>query len=198
MAVPSSTSGRLHEVYFSVQRKDPHKFLIEMVGTSLAVRGMPTFKDIKQLRRHQRGTKLEEELEEAIRMSKISLILFSKEYVSSSWCLEELVMMLEFRKKLGMIVLPIFYYVDPSDIRKQRGYANKIVGIQWVGGFWRRRWLDALTQAANLCSWDHHTSPRYNLPFLATFKISLPYRDFINFFVWIDTYHVVTLHNNVD
>jgi hypothetical protein len=163
MALPSSTPGRLHEVYFSVQREDPHKFLIEMVRTSLAARGMPTCKDNKQLRRHQRGTKLGEELEEAIRMSKISLILFSKEYVSSSWCLEELVMMC--RKKWGMIVLPIFYDVDPSDIRKQRGYANKIVGIQRVGGFLRRRWVDALTQAANLCGWDHHTSPRYNLPY---------------------------------
>lgn len=125
-----------------------------MIDKSLLGHGVPTFKDIKQQRRNQRGTELGDELREAIRMSTISIILFSKEYMSSSWCLEELVMILESRKKWGTIVVPVFYGVDPSDIRKQRRYAAKIVGIQRVGGFWRR-WTDALTQAGNLCGWDH-------------------------------------------
>ncbi|XP_059451810.1 disease resistance protein RPV1-like [Corylus avellana] len=160
MASSSSTSGRLHDIYFSVQREDPHKFITDMVDKSLAVRGVPTFKDTKQLGRKQRGTDLGKDVKEAIRMSKISIVLFSKEYVSSSWCLEELVLMLECRKRWGMIVLPIFYDIDPSDIRKQRGYAAKVAGIQRVGSFWRRRWVDALTQAANLSGWDHRVSPR--------------------------------------
>jgi hypothetical protein len=162
MASSSSTSGRLHDIYFSVRREDPHKYITDMVDKSLAARGVPTFKDTKQLGRKQRGTDLGKDVKEAIRMSKISIVLFSKEYVSSSWCLEELVMMLECRKRWGMIVLPIFYDVDPSYIRKQRGYAAKVVGIQRVGGFWRRRWVDALTQAANLSGWDHRVSPRYS------------------------------------
>jgi hypothetical protein len=137
------------------------------VEKSLAARGVPTFKDKKELRGNQRGTDLGEDLKETIKMSKISIVLFSKEYLCSSWCLEELVMILECREKWGMIVLPIFYEVDPSDIRKQRGYAAKVAGIQRVGGFWRRRWVDALTQAANLCGWDHRVSPRYSF-------ISLP------------------------
>ncbi|XP_062152692.1 disease resistance protein RPV1-like isoform X2 [Alnus glutinosa] len=160
MAVSSSTSSRLHDIYFSVQREDPRKYITDMVEKSLAARGVPTFKDKKELRGNQRGTDLGEDLKETIKMSKISIVLFSKEYLCSSWCLEELVMILECREKWGMIVLPIFYDVDPSDIRKQRGYAAKVAGIQRVGGFWRRRWVDALTQAANLCGWDHRVSPR--------------------------------------
>lgn len=156
----SSASARHHAVYFSVQREDPHKFTTDIIARSLGYRGVPTFEDNKQLRRNQIGTNLGEDLEEAIRKSKISVILFSKEYVYSSWCLEELVTILECRKKWGMIVLPIFYDVDPSNVRKQRGYAAKIVGIQRVGGFWRRRWTDALTQAANLCGWDHSVGDR--------------------------------------
>lgn len=178
LSSPSSspTSSRQRHVYISVQCEDPAKFTTEMIDKSLVARGVPTFKDIKQPRRNQRGTELGDELREAIRMSTISIILFSKEYMYSSWCLEELVMILESRKKWGTIVVPIFYGVDPSDIRKQRGYAAKIVGIQRVGGFWRRRWTDALTQAGNLCGWDHRGNITY-----VTFNSSTNNPSFLSF-----------------
>ncbi|XP_050257780.1 disease resistance protein RPV1-like [Quercus robur] len=156
----SSTSGRLHDVYISVQHEDPRKYITDMIDKSLITRGVPTFKDNKQLRRRQKGTEVGKELQDAIGMSRISIVLFSKEYVSSSWCLEELALILGCRKKWGLIVLPIFFDVDPSDIRKQRGSAAKVVGIQRPGSFWRRRWTAALTEAANLCGWDHRASDR--------------------------------------
>lgn len=161
----SSTSGRLHDVYISVQHEDPRKYITDMIDKSLIMRGVPTFKDNKQLRRRQKGTDVGKELQDAIGMSRISIVLFSKEYVSSSWCLEELVQILRCRKEWGLIVLPIFFDVDPSDIRKQRGSAAKVVGIQRLGSFWRRRWTAALTEAANLCGWDHRASNGYSFLF---------------------------------
>ncbi|KAL4633413.1 hypothetical protein ACB092_04G121100 [Castanea dentata] len=159
----SSTSGRLHDVYISVQHEDPRKYITDMIDKSLIASGVPTFKDNKQLRRRQKGTEIGKELQDAIGMSRISVVLFSKEYVSSSWCLEELVLILRCRKEWGLIVLPIFFDVDPSDIRKQRGSAAKVVGIQRLGSFWRRRWTAALTEAANLCGWDHRASNGYDI-----------------------------------
>ena len=35
--------------------------------------------------------------------------------------LNELVKIMECRKEMGQTVVPIFYHVDPSDVRKQMG-----------------------------------------------------------------------------
>ena len=51
----------------------------------------------------------------------ISVIVFSENYASSKWCLDELVWILECRKNLGQLVLPVFYGIDPSVLRKQEG-----------------------------------------------------------------------------
>ena len=49
-------------------------------------------------------------------------------YVSSAWYLDEFVKIIECRKKMGLIVLPIFYDMHPSDIRKQtKAYAQAFV-----------------------------------------------------------------------
>ena len=71
------------------------------------------------------GNELLPALFTAIEESQIALIIFSKDYASSKWCLEELVKITECMMKNGQIVVPIFYNVDPSDVRHQKGcYKN--------------------------------------------------------------------------
>jgi hypothetical protein len=60
-----------------------------------------------------RGEEISTELIEAIESSRISIIVFSQNYASSTWCLNELVKILECKKN-GQTVLPVFYKVDPS------------------------------------------------------------------------------------
>ena len=60
----------------------------------------------------QREEEISAELLEAIESSRISIIVFYKNYASFSWCLEELVKILECKKD-NQIVFPIFYIVDP-------------------------------------------------------------------------------------
>ena len=57
----------------------------------------------------------------AIETSDISIIIFAKDYASSKWWLNELVKILDCKKMNGQIVIPVFFQVDPSDVRKQRG-----------------------------------------------------------------------------
>ncbi|KAL5578433.1 hypothetical protein UlMin_020132, partial [Ulmus minor] len=93
-----------------------------------------------------------------IEESVISIIIFSENYASSRWCLDELVHILKHREENDHIVLPIFYGIDPSHIRKQEGsyavafveheecYKDKMEKVQ--------EWRQALTEAAGLSGWD--------------------------------------------
>ncbi|GKC34442.1 Toll/interleukin-1 receptor domain-containing protein, partial [Tanacetum coccineum] len=38
----------------------------------------------------------------------------------SSWCLDELVHIMKCREEMGLTVIPIFYDVDPSEVRYQK------------------------------------------------------------------------------
>nr|XP_028965778.1 TMV resistance protein N-like [Malus domestica] len=106
---------------------------------------------------------IKEELFRAIEVARISIIVFSKSYADSSWCLDELVKIMECRYKLGRRVLPIFYHVDPSHVRKQNGdlaqaFQKHEEGIREEkddkerGAKQQRvkQWRKALTEAANL------------------------------------------------
>jgi len=57
----------------------------------------------------------------AIEEAKVSIVIFSKNYGNSKWCLDELVKILECKKMKGQNVLPIFYDIDPSHVRNQTG-----------------------------------------------------------------------------
>ncbi|KAM7466378.1 hypothetical protein LguiB_013940 [Lonicera macranthoides] len=56
-----------------------------------------------------------------LKESKISIPIFSKNYASSKWCLLELAQMVECHANEGQKIFPIFYDVDASDVRNQKG-----------------------------------------------------------------------------
>ena len=98
------------------------------------------------------------ELLNAIRGSRISIVVFSKGYASSRWCLDELVEIVHCKNTIGHSLLPIFYHVDPSDVRKQTGTFAKAFAKHeerfptHMGRV--QRWRAALTEAANCSGWD--------------------------------------------
>ncbi|CAL5380087.1 unnamed protein product [Camellia sinensis] len=61
------------------------------------------------------------ELEKAIKDSRSFIIVFSKDYASSRRCLDELVMILECTRNFKHVILPVFYGMDPTQVRKQTG-----------------------------------------------------------------------------
>ncbi|KAG4380633.1 hypothetical protein GLYMA_16G211400v4 [Glycine max] len=51
----------------------------------------------------------------------MAILVFSKNYASSSFCLDELVKIMECVKAKGRLIFPIFYDVDPCHVRHQSG-----------------------------------------------------------------------------
>ncbi|XP_059436601.1 disease resistance protein RPV1-like [Corylus avellana] len=67
----------------------------------------------------RRGEEISLALLKTIEVSKISIIVLSKNYASSQWCLDELMKILSCREIRGQQVLVLFYDVDRSEIRYQ-------------------------------------------------------------------------------
>ena len=73
----------------------------------------------------ERGEVITSQLLSVIDTSRISIVVLSEKYASLSFCLDELVKILECRRSEEQIVLPVFYHVDPTDVEEQRGTFGK-------------------------------------------------------------------------
>ncbi|XP_074355613.1 TMV resistance protein N-like isoform X2 [Apium graveolens] len=58
---------------------------------------------------------------QAIQESKTYVVVFSENYAYAPWCLDELVEILECCKSTGRLVVPLYYYIDPSVVHDQSG-----------------------------------------------------------------------------
>ncbi|KAG6723365.1 hypothetical protein I3842_03G204800 [Carya illinoinensis] len=141
MASSSSRHNWTFDVFLSFRGTDTRKKFTDHLYFALQDARINT--DDNELRR---GEDLTSELLQAIQGSRISVVVFSRTYAASRWCLEEL------------LVLPIFYDVDALDVRNQTGsFAEAFVkheeryllDIDKV-----LKWRTALIEATNLSGWD--------------------------------------------
>ena len=152
---PSSSSTRHweYEVFLSFKGEDTRYNFADHLYAALKQKGIITFRDEEELKRGKSISKLFEAIEE----SQIAIIIFSKNYASSKWCMKELAKINECRKEIGLIVMPIFYNVEPSDVKKQTGTFEQAfidhqkcfeVNIKEV-----ETWRTALKEVANISGW---------------------------------------------
>ncbi|KAJ9558682.1 hypothetical protein OSB04_013296 [Centaurea solstitialis] len=113
----SSTHDYIYDVFLSFRGLDTRHSFTDHLYKALVEANVRTFLDEEEI---ETGLHLKPELESAIRASRASFIVLSENYASSTWCLNELVMILDQRRTSGHIVIPIFYHVEPSHIRKQQ------------------------------------------------------------------------------
>ncbi|KAF3969678.1 hypothetical protein CMV_006539 [Castanea mollissima] len=144
------------DVFLNFRGEDTRFGFISHLYDALRLRGIHTFIDDKL----PRGEEISIELLKTIDNSMMSIIVFSENYASSTWCLDELVEIIECKKN-GQLVQPIFYKVDPSKIRSQNGkfgealakHERKLKDSKKV-----ERWRKALHETANISGWHYKHS----------------------------------------
>ena len=114
----SSSRGCKYDVFLSFRGEDTRNNFTDHLYKALNDKGIVTFRDEEKL---ERGKSISAELFKAIEVSRFLIVILSRTYASSTWCLDELVKIIECIKVMKTTVLPIFYDVDPSNVRKQTG-----------------------------------------------------------------------------
>ncbi|CAN1814500.1 Disease resistance protein L6 [Linum perenne] len=108
-----------YEVFLSFRGPDVRTTFADCLYSGLVRSKIRTFRDEEELRK---GETIGPSLVQAITESKIYIPIFTKGYAASKWCLMELAKMVAcWKQGKGHMVLPIFYYVDPRDVRHQDG-----------------------------------------------------------------------------
>ncbi|GAU26181.1 hypothetical protein TSUD_354030 [Trifolium subterraneum] len=154
MSSSSSSSNHpwIYDVFINFRGKDTRTKFVSHLYAALSNAGINTFIDDENL---EKGEELEATLKRAIEGSQIAIVVISKYYAESSWCLNELVHIMECHKTYGQIVIPVFYYVDPSIVRDQRAsFGDAMIFTARKRELLLSKWRGALTDVAGLAGWD--------------------------------------------
>ncbi|XP_061991608.1 disease resistance protein RPV1-like isoform X1 [Rosa rugosa] len=108
-----------YHAFLSFRGEDTRKGFTDHLYRALELAGIHTFRDDDEI---ERGANIAAELQRSIQESRVSVVVLSRDYASSRWCLDELAKIMERRRNDDAhVVIPVFYDVDPSHVRKQSG-----------------------------------------------------------------------------
>nr|XP_011462188.1 PREDICTED: TMV resistance protein N-like [Fragaria vesca subsp. vesca] len=144
-----------YDVFICYRGADTRYHFADHLYSNLLQKGIKTFLADEVLNRGEELTL--PMIFQAIGESRISVILFSENFASSEWCLDELVEIMQCKQSTNQIVWPIYYKVDPSDVRNQHGSFGEAL-VNHESKFEDdmekvMRWRTALNDAANLAAW---------------------------------------------
>ncbi|CAN1171002.1 Disease resistance protein RPV1 [Linum perenne] len=103
---------------------------------------MRVYKDDVDL---ERGRQISPSILEAVERSESYIVIFSPNFASSEWCLDELVKILECGERYGRKVIPVFYGENLTGSYRK-------VPSETIGKV--RSWRAALTTAASFSGFD--------------------------------------------
>lgn len=166
-AFSKSNQQWIYDVFINFRGNDTRKNFVSHLHAALSNLGVNTFLDSDNLLKEK---KLREKLLEAIESSHISIVVFSKNYTESSWCLHELEKIMECRTTHGHVVFPIFYNIEPPVVRHQIGDFGETLELRAKKMFHGNvviaalsSWKSLLNQAVNLFGWDANNFRYINL-----------------------------------
>ncbi|KAK8671938.1 hypothetical protein V6N13_038519 [Hibiscus sabdariffa] len=151
MASSSSCRPMKHQVFLSFRGEDTRLNFTTHLLEALKRKGLDVFFDEEKL---ERGEELSPALSNAIAASNISTVVLSEDYASSKSCLAELSDIMDRKHTQELIVLPIFYHVDPSHVRHLGGTFTTSFEKHESGGLKQvEQWKKAFTEIGKLKGW---------------------------------------------
>ncbi|KAL3016970.1 hypothetical protein AAZX31_06G246500 [Glycine max] len=146
-----------YDAFLSFRGSETRHHIAASLYKALLREGVHAFTDDQILNRDEL---IQTALFNAIEGSRVFYVVISKDYASSIWCLQELARICYCVETSARRVLPIFYDVDPSDVRKQIGCFGKAFAKheERLRGDKEtmeemQRWREALTRVANRSGW---------------------------------------------
>ncbi|XP_048140327.1 toll/interleukin-1 receptor-like protein isoform X2 [Rhodamnia argentea] len=109
-----------HDVFVNFRGPDVREGFLKNLHKALLRSGIKAFVDSQDL---HKGQKLTPALRKAIERSLVAIVVFSRDYASSEWCLNELVKILECSKRKEQMVITVFRagcYEDAMAKHEQR------------------------------------------------------------------------------
>ncbi|KAL4331691.1 hypothetical protein AHAS_Ahas13G0525400 [Arachis hypogaea] len=155
-SMASSSTRPKYDVFVSFRGEDVRNTFADHLFAAFRRNGILAFRDDRNL---MQGQHISTELVQAIEGSQVLIVIFSKNYATSSWCLQELAKMLDCSNTITESnLLPIFYDVSPSEVRKQTGDYGKALAEHEErfkhNSKMVQQWRESLLQVANLSGWD--------------------------------------------
>ncbi|CAK8535262.1 unnamed protein product [Lathyrus sativus] len=151
-----------YDVFISFRGPDSRNTFIDHLYHHLIRKGISVFKDDHTL---LKGESISPQLLQAIRNSRVSLVVFSRNYPQSTWCLNEMAAVAECHRELKQTVIPIFYGINPSHVRNHTGVYK--IGFNNSNKKFKYdpaevdRWERAMTELANLVGFDLRDKPEF-------------------------------------
>ncbi|KAI9120033.1 hypothetical protein K1719_009002 [Acacia pycnantha] len=149
----SSQSPKKYDVFISFRGEDTRFNFTSHLHDALRRNQLDTYMD----NRLEKGDEVWPSLKRAIEDSTLFLVILSENYASSTWCLKELTKIFDCSKNQDHLVIPVFYRVEPSDVRNQSGSYQKAFEKHENKGINNNQlqiWREALSHAANLAGWS--------------------------------------------
>lgn len=116
-AASTPNNIQCYDVFINHRGTDVKETFAKDLYERLDSEGLRVFLDRPEL---EAGDTIISQIENAISTSSVQVAIFSPGYAESKWCLNELLSMLDTSER-GAKVIPVFYEVEPSDLRKARG-----------------------------------------------------------------------------
>ncbi|GKE12679.1 NB-ARC domains-containing protein [Tanacetum coccineum] len=154
MATTSVPHRCKYDVFVSFRGDDIRKSFMDHMFNDFMHKGIHAFRDDREL---PKGEEISPHLYKAIEESRFLIVIFSKNYASSTWCLRELVKILECKQTEDPKheVRIIFYDAKPDVARNQKkSYAQAFRNHEVSNSTEAGKWKEALYVAANLSGWD--------------------------------------------
>ena len=146
---------RMYDVLINFAGEDIQRKFVSHLDSVLTSVGISTFLH------HQNAVKDMYIEEPILNMCQVVIVVFTKTFSQSAWCLHQLQQIIAWHESYCRHVLPVYYEIQPSDVRLQKGDFGKAFKATAQQTFSAQqlehgmsRWSHALTKVASLFGWD--------------------------------------------